>query len=163
MKIRPTMREDLEAVMKLYADARKFMGENGNPTQWVNGYPTLEMVSGDIQEESSYVCVEDDVILGVFRFTIGIDPTYIHIYEGSWLNEEPYGVVHRIASSGQKKGVASYCLNWCLEQWGNIRIDTHRDNYIMQNLLLKNGYSRCGIIYLENGDERIAFQKISAV
>ena len=163
MKIRPTMREDLEAVMKLYADARKFMGENGNPTQWVNGYPTLEMVSGDIQEESSYVCVEDDVILGVFRFTIGIDPTYIHIYEGSWLNEEPYGVVHRIASSGQKKGVASYCLNWCLEQWGNIRIDTHRDNHIMQNLLLKNGYSRCGIIYLENGDERIAFQKISDV
>ena len=159
MDIRPTRLEDLKSVMKIYAEARQFMGENGNPTQWVNGYPTLEMVTGDIDDKSSYVCVEDEEVLGVFRFTIGIDPTYLQIYEGCWLDDALYGVVHRIASASRKKGVASYCLTWCLEQCGNIRIDTHRDNYIMQSLLLKNGYTRCGIIYLENGDERIAFQK----
>jgi hypothetical protein len=30
----------------------------------------------------------------------------------------------------------------------------------MQNLLIKNGFSKCGIIYLEDGAERLAFQKI---
>ncbi len=159
MQIRKTVREDLNEVMKIYADARQYMREHGNPNQWINGYPTIEMVLGDISDQSSYVCTESDVIVGVFRFTLGTDPTYIHIYEGSWLNERPYGVVHRIASANHKKGVASFCLEWCLTSCGNVRIDTHRDNYIMQNLLVKNGYTRCGIIYLEDGAERLAYQK----
>lgn len=159
MQIRKTVREDLNEVMKIYADARQYMRENGNPNQWINGYPTMEMVLGDISDQSSYVCIESDGIVGVFRFTLGTDPTYIRIYEGNWLKEGPYGVIHRIASASHKKGVASFCLEWCLASCGNIRIDTHRDNYIMQNLLVKNGYTRCGIIYLEDGAERLAYQK----
>jgi RimJ/RimL family protein N-acetyltransferase len=42
----------------------------------------------------------------------------------------------------------------------NLKIDTHRDNIPMQKVLKRNGFSECGIIYIENGDERIAFQKI---
>ena len=159
MQIRKTTIDDLEQVLKIYSEARQYMKENGNPNQWVNGYPPTDMIMGDIADQSSYVCIDSDEIVGVFRFTQGIDPPYIHIYQGSWLNEEPYGVVHRIASASHKKGVASFCLEWCLEKCGNIRIDTHRDNYIMQNLLDKNGYTRCGTIYLEDGAERIAYQK----
>lgn len=159
MHIRQTLTEDLDTVMRIYDQARQYMRENHNPNQWINGYPTTEMVQEDILTKSSYVCTEGEEIVGVFRFTLGEDPTYKHIYQGSWLNEEPYGVVHRIASASHKKGVATFCLEWCLVNCGNIRIDTHRDNHIMQRLLAKNDYRYCGIIYLEDGSERLAYQK----
>ncbi|MDF2542912.1 MAG: Acetyltransferase, family [Herbinix sp.] len=159
MNIRKTEGKDLDQVMSIYESARQYMRENGNPNQWMNGYPSRELIQEDMKKQCSYVCLDEDEIVGVFRFTKGVDPTYIHIYEGNWLNNEPYGVVHRIASAHRKKGVASYCLQWCQEQCNNVRIDTHRNNTSMQNLLLKNGFHYCGIIYLEDGDERLAYQK----
>jgi len=160
MEIRNTVVADMDKVMEIYEKARQYMRDNGNANQWINGYPSIELITGDINDNSSYVCVDDNQVVGVFRFTIGIDPTYVNIYEGQWLNEESYGVVHRIATASHKKGVATFCLNWCLEKCKNIKIDTHRDNNIMQNLLVKNGFSKCGIIYLEDGAERLAYQKI---
>ena len=82
------------------------------------------------------------------------------ITDGDWINDSCYGVVHRITSTGNVKGAASFCLNWALEQCGNIRIDTHRDNIVMQHLLDKNGFKYCGIVYVEDGTERIAYQKV---
>ncbi len=160
MEISRTVIDDLDKVMEIYDDARRFMRDNGNANQWINGYPNIELIKQDIYEEKSYVCVDGNEILGVFYFSIGPDPTYLNIYEGDWLTDAPYGVVHRIASSGRQKGVASYCLNWCFDKCPNIKIDTHKDNIIMQNLLMKNGFTRCGIIYLEDGAERIAYQKV---
>ena len=58
------------------------------------------------------------------------------------------------------KGVASACLQWCYRQIPNLRADTHRDNHILQYILKKYGFQYCGIIYLLNGDERLAFQKL---
>ena len=84
----------------------------------------------------------------------------MRIYDGDWINDSRYGVVHRITSTGNVKGTASFCLNWALEQCGNIRIDTHRDNIVMQLLLDKNGFNYCGIVYVEDGTERIAYQKV---
>jgi len=159
MYIRKTETTDLDDVMRIYEDARKFMKENGNPHQWKDNYPDKELIIKDIEEGKSYVCIDDGDIAGVFFFSIGPDPTYLNIYQGNWLNDEPYGVIHRIASSNRKKGVATFCLNWCFDKWPNIRIDTHRDNIIMQNFLIKNGFTQCGIIYLEDGDERLAYQK----
>ena len=57
------------------------------------------------------------------------------------------------------RGAASFCLNWALEQCRNLRIDTHRDNVVMQHMLDKNGFQYCGIIYLEDGSERLGYQK----
>lgn len=159
MEIRHTSSGDLDTVMAIYDHARQYMRDHGNHNQWINGYPSKELISEDINENRSYVCVDEGQIVGAFCFTIGIDPTYIKIYEGEWLDDEPYGVVHRIASANHKKGVASYCLDWCLAQCANIRIDTHEDNTVMQKFLLKNGYLRCGIIYLESGAPRVAFQR----
>ena len=39
----------------------------------------------------------------------------------------------------------------------NIREDTHADNQIMQKLAEKNGFVKCGIIYVKNGTPRIAY------
>lgn len=160
MEIRKTVLEDLNKVMEIYENARQYMRENGNANQWGNGYPSGTLIQEDIKEEKSYVCVDEGQIVGVFYFNIGPDPTYLNIYEGDWIKEGHYGVVHRIASASHKKGVASYCLKWSLDKCPNIRIDTHKDNVIMQQFLTKNGFARCGIIYLENGDERIAYQKV---
>lgn len=146
--------------MGIYDNARLFMKQNGNPNQWVNGYPGLDLIKNDIFNGISYICIDGGQIVGVFTFIQDIDPTYLQIYNGEWLNDEPYGVVHRIASSHCIKGVASYCLNWCLDKCKNLRIDTHRDNVIMQNLLSKNNFVQCGIIYLKDGSERLAYQKI---
>lgn len=159
MFIRKTELSDLLTVMGIYEEARKFMRESGNPNQWVNNYPDEKLIINDISKGNSYVCVEGEKIVGVFCFSLEPDPTYFNIYEGSWLNDKPYGVIHRIASLSHRNGVASYCLKWCFERCPNIRIDTHRDNKIMQNFLIKHGFTKCGIIYLENGAERLAYQK----
>ncbi len=162
MEIRLTEYSDLDTVMGIYDHAREYMRQSGNLWQWVGGYPGRELIMEDIAAKRSYVCTEEGRIAGVFYFAVGSDPTYATIYDGEWLDEEPYGVVHRIASASHKKGVASFCLGWCFNQCPNIRIDTHEDNKIMQALLMKNGYRRCGTIYLENGDPRVAFQKNAA-
>lgn len=159
MEIRKTNFSELDQVMSIYEYARSFMAEHGNPTQWGRTEPKRETVKQDILAGKSYVCVEQEQIVAVFYFAPGPDPTYFTIQEGSWLNNEEYSVVHRIASAGSVKGAGSFCLNWAFEQCKNLRIDTHRNNLVMQNLLKKNGFSYCGIIYLADGAERFAYQK----
>ncbi|HBE79835.1 MAG TPA: GNAT family N-acetyltransferase [Firmicutes bacterium] len=160
MEIRHTTLAEIDPVMDIYDNARLFMRKSGNCNQWVHGYPGLELINNDILHGNSFVCLESSRIAGVFTFIQGMEPTYLQIHNGTWLNDEAYGVVHRIASAGSGKGVATHCLNWCLDQCKNVRIDTHRDNVAMQNLLAKNNFVPCGIIYLADGSERLAYQKI---
>lgn len=159
MHIRKTRMEELDTVMDIYAYARKFMAETGNPTQWGNHKPPRERIEQDILEGVHYVCEENGEIVAVFFFDTKPDPTYTVIYDGTWPNDKPYGVVHRIASAGKVKGAGSFCLQWAFSQCGNLRIDTHKDNKVMQHTLAKNGFQYCGVIHLENGEPRIAFQK----
>ena len=48
-----------------------------------------------------------------------------------------------------------------LTVWDERRIDTHRDNKIMQHNITKHSFTYCGIIYLLSGDERLAYQYVS--
>ena len=159
MEIRQTQKSEFDYVMKMYENARKFMAEHGNPNQWGKTNPPPEVIKADIENHNSYVCVEDGRIIATFFYKEGPDPTYAKIFDGEWLNDRPYGVVHRITSDGTVKGAASFCLQWALSKCGNIRIDTHRDNIVMQNMLSKNGFKKCGIIYIKDGSERFAYQK----
>ena len=159
MEIRKTKPEELNALLDLYAQARSFMAEHGNASQWGDTYPEKWLVKADIESGNSYVCEENGHIAATFYFSQEPDPCYNRIEDGQWLNGKPYGVVHRITSDGRIKGAASFCLAWALEQCGNVRIDTHRDNDVMQNLLKKNGVVYCGIVYMEDGSERMAYQK----
>lgn len=159
--IRPAGLEDLPLVMEIYDYARAFMRANGNVTQWVNGYPSEELIRQEIQDGHSFVCTDGDgEIVGTFCFILGDDPTYQQIYDGAWLNDEPYGVIHRMGTNGKRKGIAEACLDWSFQHSDNIRVDTHCDNLVMQHILEKNGFKRCGIIYVRDGTERIAYQKI---
>ena len=157
MTIRKTTYADLEAVMEIYAYARAYMQDSGNPNQWHDNHPPRELIENDIKSGLSYVCEDNSQIAAVFYFNLECELTYKKI-DGQWLNNEPYGVVHRIASGPGAKGAGAACLDWCAAQHPNIRIDTHRDNAAMLKLLENLGYMYCGVIWLENGDERLAFQ-----
>lgn len=148
----------LPQIMEIYAQARVFMAQNGNPDQWGTAYPTEDMIRRDIENGKCYVNLENGNIRAVFYFAVEEDPTYGYI-EGAWLSDRPYGVIHRIAVGENGRGVAAECFRFAYERCGNLRIDTHEMNIPMQRCLAKNGFVRCGIIYLEDGDPRIAFQK----
>ena len=165
MKIRKTVESDLDRVMEIYAYAREFMAKTGNPNQWgPTKWPPEALIRDDIKEGSSYVCTNDDgEVIGTFFFTQGydIEPTYREIEDGGWIGSDSYGVVHRIASDGSEKGIGRFCIDWAFEQCGHLRMDTHTDNVIMQNLLTKLGFVRCGIIYvIEDNYPRYAYEKL---
>ena len=158
MQVRKTTPQDITAIMEIYTHARAYMAAQGNPNQWHDNHPPRAVVEDDIKAGLSYVCVSNEnEIMAVFYFNVEEEPTYGKI-KGRWLNNEPYGVVHRIARGPKGKGTGAYALNWCAKQHPNIRIDTHRDNAPMIKLLENLGYHYCGIIWLPNGDERLAFQ-----
>ncbi|MDL2322439.1 GNAT family N-acetyltransferase [Bacteroidales bacterium OttesenSCG-928-A17] len=160
-QIKKADREEIDKIMPLYSRARQFMQETGNQNQWINGYPSREDILSDINARCLYVCISSkNEIAGAFFFKIGEEPTYHSIYDGKWLNDKPYGVIHRLASSGKYKGIGNICFLWCLKQCQNLRVDTHQDNHIMQHIFRKNGLVYCGIIYLRNGSKRLAFQSI---
>lgn len=161
MFIRKAKIEDVKTIDKIYTDARAFMRKSGNLKQWDGGYPTLSDINADISDGTLYVAVDDGIINAVFCCMEKPEPTYEKIYEGEWKNDGAYRAVHRIAVAEgcHGKGVAGICFDFALSFCGNVKIDTHRDNIPMQKTLIKNGFEYCGIIYLQNGDERLAYQK----
>ena len=162
IEIRKTLPTETGILMDIFEQAKRIMRKDGNMKQWTGNYPSIDIITHNIQNGNSYVCIEENgKIVGTFAFIPGKDPTYTSIYEGEWLEDTlPYGVIHRLASTEDSKGVANACLQWCYTQIPNLRADTHRDNHILQHILTKHGFQYCGIIYLANGDERLAYQKI---
>ncbi|MBQ9004415.1 MAG: GNAT family N-acetyltransferase [Eggerthellaceae bacterium] len=159
MIIRVAETADLDDIMRIYDKARETMRASGNRSQWINGYPAREMVEGDIARRESYVVEGDDgVPHAVFMFAVEEDPTYARIEDGAWLDDEPYGVIHRIGSDGELRGVVPAALAYCTAVIGNIRIDTHADNTIMRHVLEKCGFAHCGTIYCHDGSPRVAYQ-----
>lgn len=159
MEIRNSTIKDLDEILSIYDHARQYMIENGNPNQWGLDRPSKQQIIKDIENENSYVCLDEDEIVGVFYFNIDEDKTYNEI-DGEWINEMTYGVVHRIAVKNNKKGIGSFCINWAYINCLNLRIDTHEDNKAMKSLLEKMNFKYCGIIKLENGDPRMAYQLV---
>lgn len=157
LTIRDAKREELPLIQAMFSDARAFMRAGGNLTQWTGGYPTDEALLSDIKNGALKLCLLEDEPAAVFALC-GIEPTYALIDGGAWKNDAPYLTVHRLACVKRGRGVGSYCLDYAKSLSGNVRADTHRDNAPMQALLTKNGFSYCGIIYLEDGAERLAYQ-----
>ena len=148
---------DLDRILEIFEIAKAYMRKNGNMTQWNGAYPDRETLLGDIAGERLYVYKVMGVIRGVFVLLMEEEPTYRYIEGGQWLNEEAYGTIHRIASDGTVKGIFEKCLNFCREKTDNVRVDTHHDNHTMQHLAEKHGFQKCGVIYLKNGDPRLAY------
>lgn len=156
--IRQATLADIPEMLRIFAHARQFMAETGNPSQWTDEYPSTELLMEDISRQDSYVCHENGRIVATFVLRAGNDPTYDTIYEGAWPSEGPYATIHRIASNGLVRGILHAAVAFALKRHSTLRIDTHRNNRVMQNAILKEGFRYCGIIHCWSGDERLAYQ-----
>lgn len=158
-QIRQALPSDLGGIMDVLDAAKGIMRESGNRSQWTGGYPSEDVILKDIRNGNGFVVEDDGRTVGYFAFIASPEPTYARIYDGEWLDDSlPYHVIHRIGSYKDVHGVFGSIIGWCRERDPNLRIDTHRDNWIMQHNILKHGFGYCGIIFLESGDERLAYQ-----
>ena len=159
--IRDARPMDIAEIMHVMDAAKGIMRQSGNMHQGGEGYPSEAVIAADMKRNGGFVVEDEKKIVGYFAFLQSPEPTYAKIYEGKWIDDTlPYHVVHRIASNPDAHGIFSSIMDFCFSHDTNIRIDTHRDNKIMQHVILKQGFSYCGIIYLLSGDERLAYQKI---
>ena len=157
--IRAAGTEDIPEIMAVLDAAKGIMRTSGNLDQWKDGYPSRETILADIGNHVGFVVTDDDVIAAYFAFIPSPEPTYAYIEGGAWLDDtRNYHVIHRIGSTPGSHGVFTAIMDWCRERDPNLRIDTHRDNRIMQHCILNYGFRYCGVIYLLNGDERLAYQ-----
>ena len=158
MNVRKAAMADINEALRIYETAREYMRAHGNAFQWGSTYPPVDIVRSDIEKGNLFICEENGKAHGVFAFIMGDDPTYAVIEHGEWPDNDPYNVMHRMASDGMVRGIGKAALDFCKSHGKNVRADTHRDNITMQNMLAKNGFVPCGIIHVENGSERIAYQ-----
>ena len=162
MTIRSAHTEDLTSIMTVLEAAKGIMRADGNTGQWINGYPSREVIEADISSGYGFVVMEGAAIAGYFAYIPSPEPTYNYIEGGAWVDDaQPYHVVHRIGSIPEVHGVFRAIMDWCFERDPNIRIDTHRDNHIMQHCIERYGFTYCGIIYLAEGAPRLAYQKLA--
>ena len=161
MEILKADERDIDRIMEIYDEGRAFMRRSGNLRQWTGGYPSRSLIADDISSGCLYKAVDGDTVLGVFFFSIMDDPTYRTI-RGAWSFERPYGVIHRIARSSSYTGSFLHdALSFASLRCRYIRIDTHQDNLPMQRALEREGFRRCGIIWIQDGSERVAFDRLS--
>lgn len=159
--IRPATEKDINRILEIYSAAKKFMRENGNPTQWNGNYPDKALLLEDIKKNHFFVIADEETgfVHACFTLMDCDDPTYAYI-EGAWKSQKPYGTIHRVASDGSRKGVFGECVAFARTRFNHLRIDTHDDNKPMQHVILKQGFEYRGIIYLEDGSPRRAYEWI---
>ena len=158
MIIRPATASDLPALRPVFEAAKAIMRADGNPSQWsAPGFPPENLLLRDIARGGGYV-IEGCSPRAYFALLPSPEPTYDRI-DGAWLTDEPYGVIHRIASYPEDHGIFAAIIDFAAARYAHLRIDTHRDNRIMQHLIEKHGFTYCGIIWLEDGTERLAYER----
>jgi len=155
--IRVAKPADWPELERVYAAARRFMAENGNPHQWGQTSPASERLREDMAAGRLFVEEQDGRVRGAFALVMGEDPTYGYI-EGAWRYAGPYGTLHRVAADGTHPGFFGRCVSFCRQRTSHLRIDTHRDNAVMRHLVEKEGFVYCGVIYLADGNPRMAYE-----
>lgn len=166
MEFRQAKISDLDQIVEIIELSKKYLKET-KVDQWQDGYPAKEDLRRDIENRNSYVLTNKDEIVATTVISLDGENTYNSIFNGEWITNEDYIVMHRVAVHDKYKGkgifkelikeAESLALNKGIS---SIKIDTHRDNISMQRAVVKNDFKRCGIIYLEDGSERIAFEKV---
>ncbi len=166
MEFRQAKISDLDQIVEIIELSKKYLKET-KVDQWQDGYPAKEDLRRDIESGSSYVLTNKDEIVATTVISLDGESTYNSIFNGEWITNDEYIVMHRVAVHDKYKGkgifkelikeTESLALNNGIS---SIKIDTHRDNISMQRAVVKNDFEKCGIIYLEDGSERIAFEKV---
>ena len=93
MKIRKATPTDLDILLRLYDNARRFMAAHGNPTQWGTAYPPRTLLESDIAEGCSYICEEQQKVIAAFYYRFGEVDSYRRICNGQWLFSETAALI----------------------------------------------------------------------
>ena len=156
IEIRKAEKKDAIEADRIFQSARLFMRKQGNMTQWNGVYPSAADVYQDVEKGQGYVICEDGKVFAYFAFVLGEEPTYSYI-EGEWIDDSPYGTIHRIAKEGAHKDVMKQVVDFCQSICPHVRIDTHESNQAMRGALTRLGFTYCGTIYIADGSPRMAF------
>jgi len=166
MDFRRGTEDDIPGIMNIIREAQSYLKECG-VDQWQDGYPDEGTIRNDIQRGYNYIMADGSQVIGTTALIFDGEKTYDKIYEGEWLSSGSYAAIHRIAVAARYKGrglagdimkrIESICIDKGIH---SIKIDTHQDNKTMQRYLSKNGFIYCGVIYLEDGNKRLAFEKL---
>ncbi|MBU3161166.1 GNAT family N-acetyltransferase [Clostridium frigoris] len=166
MEFRKAVETDTNDIMSIIMQAQAYFKKHGI-NQWQNNYPNVEIIRNDTNNKNGYVLLKGDNIVATAAISFDGEKTYDSIYEGQWISDNEYAVIHRIAVDNNYKGLSlssqiiknteQICLSKGVY---SIKVDTHEENLSMQKMLKKNKFQYCGIIYLENGSKRIAYEKI---
>lgn len=166
MEFRKAKNEDIPEIMEIIKEAQEYFKSKGI-NQWQDGYPNENNLKEDILADESYVILINGKIIATAAISFRGESTYDKIYNGEWLSNRKYGVIHRVAVSNnyKGKGISNEIIKFseikCKEHGiFSIKIDTHEENFVMRGLLEKNGFEYCGIIILEDGAERVAYEKL---
>ncbi len=164
MELRPGRKEDVPAIAKLYDLARAALRDAGVP-QWQDGYPNGDDALRDIEAGHGYVLTENGEVAAFACLAFGVEPTYNVIEDGSWKGQGEYGFLHRVAVDPVRRGAAGLVFGELKRQAKErgvetVRGDTHRDNKSMQRVMAKNGLELRGVIHVEDGSERLAYECI---
>lgn len=162
---RKAVNRDTEQIWQIILQAKEQM-RRLNSQQWQDGYPAIENISQDIESGYGYVLCgenEEDVIAYGAVIFEG-EPAYESIV-GTWINDEPYVVVHRlaVADKAKRRGMASLFMQQVeilsrRNQVYSFRVDTNFDNYYMRKMMVTLGFTYCGEIQYNRGT-RIAYEK----
>ena len=166
MKFRKAVVKDIDEIMEIINAAQNYLAEQGID-QWQNNYPNQKTIKEDMKNDNLYVLEKKNRVTAVAAIIFGEDPTYDYIENGNWLSDGLYAVIHRAAVAPEYKGQGlvskifenTYKMAKELKA-ESLRIDTHPDNLPMQRAIEKENFSYCGIIYIEDGSKRLAYEKL---
>ncbi|MBM7690031.1 GNAT family N-acetyltransferase [Enterococcus ureilyticus] len=167
--LRRAVPDDLSTIIEIITYAQKLLYDQNIPQWQNNDGPNQKLLEYDIKLQRCYVLIVDQAIAGLGVLSSEIEEPYEQIKNGQWqLTYGHYMTIHRVALAPfyQGKGFASLLMNYLittarLNDFRDIRIDTHPQNTAMQRLIEKVGFSYQGEILLpiSNG-ARFAYQMI---
>ena len=161
---------DIPRILEIVADAKRSLKKH-RVDQWQGDYPTAEVFEADIERGECYLLRHGEDIAGFLMLTDRPEPSYIDITDGKWSSDEPYCTMHRTAVAAEYRGsgMADFLVRsaeeLCREKGIKyLRVDTHRKNKPMQQLLRSHGFRYRGNILVssEPGHDpaRQAYEKI---
>ena len=163
---------DADAIQVVLEDAKELFRKDGSD-QWqdLDNYPNINTTLNDINKKQMYIYEENNKVIGCIVLSKEHEEAYNNIYEGSWLSEEKYYVIHRLAvkAGHYKKGIAKSLIKYVCnlaknDEVKSIKVDTKKENHRMLSLLTNMGFQKVGIIHLLRKDvldkERVALEII---
>ena len=159
-RLRKAAAEEVPAIWEIILQAKAQMYREGKH-QWDENYPTVPIFVPDncrTQPEPDIIAYGAVVFDG--------EPAYDGLRDGKWLSGQPYVVLHRlaVADSWKRQGMAvrymqAVCDLAISRGIRSFKVDTNYDNFYMQRVFSRLGFTYCGRIRYEAG-ERMAYEKL---